>query len=46
MASLFIVSKRLAEAKVKFLIEHDKKKFKIVHYITIHWKNARYEHFW
>ena len=26
--SIFIVNKRLREAKVKFLIEHDKKKFK------------------
>ena len=27
-ASIFIVNKRLKEAKVKFLIEHDKKEFK------------------
>ena len=26
--SIFIVNKRLKEAKVKFLIEHDKKEFK------------------
>ena len=26
--SIFIANKRLKEAKVKFLIEHDKKKFK------------------
>ena len=26
--SIFIVNKRLREAKVKFLIEHDKKEFK------------------
>ena len=26
--SIFIVDKRLKEAKVKFLIEHDKKEFK------------------
>ena len=26
--SIFIVSKRLKEAEVKFLIEHDKKEFK------------------
>ena len=31
--SIFIVNKRLKQAKVKFLIEHDDKEFKcVVHY--------------
>ena len=28
IVNIFIVNKRLREAKVKFLIEHDKKEFK------------------
>ena len=34
-ASIFIANKRLKKAKVKFLIEHDKKKFKHC-VITLH----------
>ena len=36
--SIFIVNKRLREAKVKFLIEHDKNEFK---YCIIHDRSRR-----
>ena len=33
---MFIVNKRLKKARVKYLIEHDKKGIQIVHYYIIH----------
>ena len=34
--SIFIVNKKLREAKVKFLIEHDKKNTALLHYMSLY----------